>query len=112
MQNGVPGFSLLEKEATMRRILQEQEERLELLSAMSPVPASVPQHAAPPNMLKSQLLCTRMTEPARNRALKIQGTGVVSGYDPTVPQMARGDLQPHKTVKYRYHNSSSAGKGI
>lgn len=82
MQNGVlPGFSLLEKEATMRCRLQEQEERPGLSSAISPVPASVPQHAASPNMLKSQLLFTRMTEPARSRALKIQGTGVVSGYD-------------------------------
>lgn len=56
MQNGVPGFSLLEKEATMRGRLQEQEERRGLSSAVSPVPASVPQPAASPNMFKSQLL--------------------------------------------------------
>lgn len=29
----------------------------------------------------------------------------------TVPQKARGDLQPHKTIKYRNHKSSAAGKG-
>lgn len=29
----------------------------------------------------------------------------------TVPQTARGDLQPHITIKYRNHKSCSAGKG-
>jgi len=75
MQNGVPSFSLLEKGASVsgKNTISRSRKRLGLSSAVSPVPASASHPAAPPDTLSSQLLFSRMTEPAKSRALKVTG---------------------------------------
>lgn len=121
MHEGAPRFSAGKaasvggKNTISRSRKTEQGSRLllGLFQALVLSSISVPQPAAPPDALRSQLLFSRITEAAgsRERCWREGEGGWWQAKAPTAPRMSSSELQPHQTIKHKNHRVKLCWQG-